>query len=87
MSKQNNGIIHVFIMMTSSNEIFSRYWPFVRWINKFTKKNNGETGDLRRRRAHYDVPVMIDMHYVSSQLSTSVCKLWMGYYMIYCVTK
>ena len=39
---------------------FPRYWPFVwgicAWINGWV--NNGEAGDLRRHRAHYDVIVM-----------------------------
>ena len=52
-------------------EIFPRYWPFVRvkwrralmfslicaWTNGWV--NNREAGDLRRRRAHYNVTVMV----------------------------
>ena len=34
-----------------------RYWPFVRGIPRSV--NNGEAGDLRRHRAHYDINVMI----------------------------
>ena len=44
---------------------FPRYWPVTRsfdvflicaWINGWI--NNGETGDLRRHRSHYDGIVM-----------------------------
>ena len=38
-----------------------RYWPFVRGIHRLpviSQVNNGEAGDLRRCRAHYDVIVM-----------------------------
>ena len=38
------------------------------WINGWV--NNCETGDLRRRRAHYDVTVMIKHVYLSDQLAS-----------------
>ena len=45
---------------------FPRYWPFVRGIHRSplicarinSWVNNGEAGDLRRHRGHYDVIVM-----------------------------
>ena len=64
------------LKMTSSNGIFPRYWPFVRGQRQGTQGfdvslicnringsvNNGEAGDLRRHRAHYDVTVMCSGH-------------------------
>ena len=62
---------------------FPRYWPFVRgihrspvnsphkgqwrvWINGWV--NNGEAGDLRRYRVHYDVTIMRQMFIMTSAL-------------------
>ena len=51
------------VMMTSSNgsifRITGHLWGECDWINGWV--NNGEAGDLRRHRAHYDVTVMITM--------------------------
>ena len=47
--------------MTLSNESIFRVTALCAWINGGV--NNGEAGDLRRHRAHYDVIVMsMDAH-------------------------
>ena len=51
------------------------------WINGW--ENNGEAGDLRRHRAHYDVilinPLWIHVTSTSKQRTTKPCAYFMGY--------
>ena len=44
------------------------------WINGSV--NNGEAGDLRRHRAHYDVIVMLEMHYLLNAQKYPLLEAW-----------
>ena len=57
-----------FMMTSSSENFFPRYWPFVRgihrsppWMNGWV--NNREANDLRRHRTYYEVIVLFITSY------------------------
>ena len=55
--------------VTWSFDVFFIYARINGWVN------NREAGDLRRHRAHYDVNVMIMLHYVHIQLHIFVKQI------------
>ena len=62
---------------------FPRYWPFV-W-----RIHNGEAGDLRRHRVHYDFIVMMffRLWWLQQQTRWSVWSLWIKPSGIFCTNK
>ena len=52
--------------------MFSLIWA---WINDWV--NNREAGDLRRRRAHYDVTVMLQINSMDDEEPRSSVQLYL----------